>query len=76
MANITLSVDEQVLATVRRYAVDHETTVNGLVRDFLTSLATREDRARRARRRLLLLSDRSSARLGTRSWTRDELHER
>ena len=76
MANITLSVDAEVLATVRRYAVDHDTTVNGLVRDFLTSLATQQDRARRARRRLLQLSDRSRARIGPRNWTRDDLHER
>jgi hypothetical protein len=76
MSNITLSVDEAVLVAVRRYAVEHDTTVNGLVREFLTDLASREDRARKARRRLLQLSDRSRARLGPRSWTRDDLHER
>ena len=34
MKNITLSVDEKVLAAVRRYAVEHESSVNGLVREY------------------------------------------
>ncbi len=42
MKNITLSVDEHVLAEVRRCASKHNTTVNGLVRDDLTRLAGQE----------------------------------
>jgi hypothetical protein len=76
MKNITLSVDEQVLAAVRRYAAKRDSSVNGMVRDFLAEIAQREDRARGARERLRKLSNRSSARIGTRSWGRDELHER
>ena len=76
VANITLSVDDEVLARVRRYAVEHDTTVNGMVREFLTALSTREDRARKARRRIRQLSERSVARVGARSWTREQLHER
>ena len=76
MSNITLSVDEAVLAAVRRYAVEHDTTVNGLVRNFLTDLAGREDRARKARRRIRQLSERSKAEVGPITWTRDDLHER
>ena len=76
MKNITLSVDEKVLAAVRRYAAEHNSSVNGLVRAFLTEIATREDRARGARKRLRRLSQRSTARLGARSWQRDDLHER
>jgi hypothetical protein len=76
MKNITLSMDEKVLAAVRRYAVERNSSVNGLVREYLTSLAERQDRARQARRELRRLSDRSKARIGRRSWSRDELHER
>jgi len=76
MKNITLSLDEDVLARVRRYAAERNSSVNGLVRDYLTALAEKEDRARRARARLRELSRRSSGRLGSRSWTRDELHGR
>lgn len=76
MKNITLSVDEEVLATARRYAVEHHSSVNALVREFLAQIAEREDRARHARRRLRELSETSPARIGSASWTRDELHER
>ncbi len=76
MKNLTLKVDEGVLAAVRRYAVERNTSVNGLVREFLAGIAEREDRARLARKRLRELSERSSARIGSATWTRDDLHAR
>ncbi len=76
MKNITLSIDEEILAAVRRYAVERNSSVNALVREFLTGIATREDRARKARQRIRELSNESTARIGSKSWTRDELHER
>ena len=51
MKNATLSVDEGVLAVVRRYAAERDSSVNRLVREFLGGIATREDRAGRARQR-------------------------
>jgi len=42
----------------------------------LTDPAKREDRIRKARQRLSELSERSTARIGSRTWTREELHER
>lgn len=74
--NITLSVDENVLATVRRYAVERESSVNGLVREFLTRIAEREDRAGKARQRIRQLSNQSEAQVGRKSWRREDLHER
>lgn len=76
MKNVTLSVDEVVLARVRRYAVERSSSVNALVREYLRTLAEKEDRAQSARKRLRELSRSSRARLGSRSWTRDDLHER
>ena len=76
MKNITLSIDEKVLATVRRYATAHEISVNKLVRDYLTEIAQREDLARKARKRIRELSEQSSAHIGVRKWSRNELHER
>lgn len=76
MKNVTLSVDDKVLSTVRRYAAEAETTVNALVRDFLERIAIKEDRGRTARRRIRELSDASPARLGEKSWSRDDLHAR
>ena len=79
MKNITLSVDEDVLRAVRLCAAKRGSTVNAIVREILTELVNREDRGdrvRKARRRIVELSERSTARIGSRTWTRDELHQR
>ena len=76
MKNITLSVDENILATVRRQAAERNSTVNALVRDYLTNLAAHEDRANRARVRLRQLSKESQGRLGRKTWSREQLHDR
>jgi hypothetical protein len=64
MKNITLSVNEQVLAAARRYAAERNSSVNALVREYLASSAQREDRAAQARERLKQLSRQSNARVG------------
>ena len=58
MKNITLAIDEEVLRAARRYAANHDTTVNALVRDYLTSLVAFEEKAAKARERLVELSRR------------------
>jgi hypothetical protein len=76
MKNITLAVDDQVLEEVRVYAAKRNTSVNGLVRDFLAGIAMQEDRTIRARRRLRELVDRSSLEVGDITWKRDDLYDR
>ena len=76
MKNLTLRVDDAVLAVVRRHAAEHNTTVNALVRDYLSNLAAFEDRVGRARARLRQLSRQSELRVGAKTWSRDDLHER
>jgi len=76
MKNITLSIDERILAEVRHYAAERDTTVNGMVRDYLTRIAEHSDRAGNARKRLRELSESSEARIGSAQWQREDLHER
>ena len=77
MKNVTLAVEEEVLATVRKYAAARNTTVNGLVRDYLQRLATQEDRVGRARAELLKLSQESTFDPGSDwKWNREELYDR
>lgn len=76
MKNITLAIDEKVLAVARRYAAENNCSVNSLVRAFLTDIAEREDRAKQARRNIRVLSEKSTAERGSGTWSRDELHER
>ncbi len=76
MKNITLAVDENTLKVVRRYAAEHDTTVNALVRDHLDRIAARVRDAQDSRRRLLELIDRSQADMGDQKWDRSKLYER
>ena len=75
MRSITPSVDEDVLAAARRCAIERGSPVSALVREFFAGIAEREDRARQARGRLRELGERSSARIGSASWARDDLPE-
>lgn len=76
MKNITLAVEEEVLAEVRKYAAAHNTTVNALVRDYLSRLASFESRAKKAREELLKLAEESTLDLGSWKWNREELYDR
>jgi len=76
MKNITLSVEDDVIIAARRYAVERNSTVNALVREYLGNLALHHDRAALARTRLRQLSKKSKGELGDSAWNRQDLHER
>jgi hypothetical protein len=76
MKNITLAVDDDVLVKVRVIAAQRRTTVNAMVRDFLTSVARLEDRTERARRRIRELAEKSTAEVGPITWKREDLYDR
>ncbi|MCY3839615.1 MAG: DUF6364 family protein [Gammaproteobacteria bacterium] len=72
--NITLSIDEQVVADARRIAARRGTSLNRMIRDYLLELTQPRDRQATVEQLDSLWSTsryRSSA-----AWTRDELHER
>ena len=74
--NITLSVDADVLAKVRRIAAGQDTTVNALVRDYLCRMADHEDRAKKARLELAKLSENATWNPGPDfKWSREEIHD-
>jgi metal-responsive CopG/Arc/MetJ family transcriptional regulator len=76
MKNVTIALDESLLREVRRIAADRSTTLNAMIRGFLEELAQRESRAVKARRRIVELCRETRAEVGSRTWPRDELHER
>ena len=76
MKNITLAVEDEVLAEVRKYAAAHDTTVNALVRDYLGRLASFESRSKKAREELLKLAEESTLDLGAWKWNCEELYDR
>jgi len=76
MKNVTIALDEALLREARRVAADRGTTLNAMLREFLVELTERESEAVKARRRIVELCRRSRAKVGTRTWSREELHER
>jgi hypothetical protein len=77
MKNVTLAVEEDVLVAVRKYAAARNTTVNGLVREYLGKLAAQENRAARARKELVELAKASTFDPGKDwKWNREELYDR
>lgn len=72
--NITLSINEQVVAEARRIALRRGTSLNQMVRDYLHLLTQRQS-PRQTLEGLEALWNESTYN-STESWTRDELHER
>jgi hypothetical protein len=76
MRNVTISIDEATLHDARRIAAERSTSLNALIREFLERLTRRESSTRSARLRIEELCRQSTAEVGERTWTRDELHGR
>lgn len=72
MADLTLAIDDQVLSEATKLAIDRNTTINQMVREFLEGQIRQASRGSQAKARLL------RAQFATKpiSWSRDELHER
>lgn len=76
MKNITLSLDDELLASARLYAARRGTTVNSLVREYLTQVATGDSRIAKAKAEIRAVSGSRGLAVGDRGWRRDDLHER
>ncbi len=74
--NLTLTIESTVLKNARKYALERDTSVNQIVRDHLASLGTRSDELESARRGLKEFFQKSRYKIGNRTWTREELHDR
>lgn len=75
MANLTISLDDELLQQAREAAVRDRTSVNALVRDFLTGYVQSQTRRLAAIDALDALAERQQG-VSVESWTRDELHLR
>ncbi len=76
MANLTVTIEDEVLRKARIRALEQGTSVNALLRDYLRAYASEE--AKSAMQDLVALARkaRSASGKGGRTWTRDDLHER
>lgn len=76
MANLTISIEEEILKRARMRALEEGTSVNALLRNYLNDYAGLVARREEAMKDLLRLSQRAKTRRGNRRWTRDDLHAR
>ncbi len=75
MANLTLSVDDELLQKAREAAVREHTSVNALVREYLTQYVNARERRLRALDALDAVAERTGSASKGR-WSRESLHER
>ena len=76
MKNITLAIDEKLLKEVRKYAAEHDTTVNAIVREKLAEVVAPKKRMADAVERMRKIADEGGMTVGPIIWTRDDVHER
>jgi hypothetical protein len=74
--NLTLVIEEELLLAARKVAVEQRTSVNQLVREFLSDLVKEPARRRLATVRLSAAFRTGLVGVGDRSWTREDLYER
>jgi hypothetical protein len=76
MTNITLAIGDKLLKQVRSYAKRNGTTLNGLVRQNLSELVSREERQADALAGLKVLMENSTGRLPKNyKFDREKLYE-
>ena len=75
MANLTLSLDDSLLQQAREAALRDQTSVNALVRDYLSRYVDAKRRRFEALDTLDAIAMRNHSQTETK-WLRDELHQR
>jgi Family of unknown function (DUF6364) len=76
MANLTLKIDEKLLRRARIRALEQGTTVNELVRNYLSQYAVARADRLGALRRFLEIAEEAKAGSGGRKLKREELYDR
>jgi len=76
MANVTISIDGELLKRARIRAIEQGTSVNGLIREFLMTLAGASP-LKQAMDEVIDLARRSRGGSGPsgRNWTREDLYD-
>ena len=77
--NVTLSLDDNLVKKVRKIAVDRNTTLTGMIREYLERVAAEDSASGRKRREREIL-ERSFTqfqfKVGKRTWKREDLYGR
>lgn len=76
MANITLKIDNELLEKARQLASQRKTSINAIVKQRLEEFVSSDLSREATLKGLEAFFQRSKARVGKKTWTRDEIHER
>jgi len=74
--NVTLSLEDELVKKARKVAVDRDTTLTAMIREYLKQLTAEEDIKRRQLEALERSFRNLRVRIGNTRWTREELHGR
>ena len=74
--NLTIVVDDATLKRARIRAIQENTSVNALIREYLATYAKVDRRRTEACKRILALSQACQSGRGDATWTREDLYER
>ena len=74
MKNVTLAIDEGALQAGREYARQHHTTLNNLIRQYLSELVAARPQGDWVDT-AFAIADQTGADSGGRSWTREDLYD-
>ncbi len=76
MTNITLSIDDEIIKKVKKIAIDKNSTMTAMIREYLQSIANRESPERERKIALLEKSFKNLERdMEKRAWSRDDLYD-
>ncbi len=76
MANVTLKIDDDLLEKARRLASKRKTSINAVVKAKLEEFVSTDLKREAALRGLDEFYAHSRARVGKKTWGREDLHER
>jgi plasmid stability protein len=76
VANLTIAIPDEILKSARRRALEQGTSVNAVLRDYLSQFAGAQSAHANAAARVLALSRAARSGRGKAGWTRDDLHQR
>lgn len=77
MSNITLKVEDEIIRKVRKIAIDKNTTLTQMVREYLIFISERDsEKKARTLGELEISFNELSRDMGNREWRREDLYER
>ena len=76
LANITLKIDDDILKKARLIAAEKKTSINAIIKERIEEFISQDLKKDTALKGLDSFFKRSKARIGNKTWTRSDIHER